>query len=125
MVRPSLYLLAIAALLAGVSSALADTLSIEGIYGNETGCRVAAGGDYTGDDKFLLRADGYEAHESGCEFVAVHASRGGAELAIALCEGEGSMWTQSVIVSPPDPESPSRIVFFDNGEAWHEVSPCS
>lgn len=106
------------------SGAHAETLSIEGLYGNETGCRVAAGGEYTSDDKFLLNAEGYEAHESACEFVAVHTASSGARLAVALCEGEGTFWTRSVIVSAADPEGDSLLVFSDTGELWHEVRPC-
>lgn len=115
---------ATAMLLLATSGVQAATLAIEGLYGNETGCRVAAGGEYTSDDKFVLDAEGFEAHESGCEFVAVHPSRSGAELAIALCQGEGSLWTRSVIVSPADPEGDSLLVFFDTGDLWHEVRPC-
>lgn len=85
---------------------------------------MAAGGPYDSDDKFLLRADGYEAHESGCEFVEVLPSRAGAKVVKALCEGEGTFWLQSIIISPPDPENDSLLVFFDNGELWQEVSPC-
>lgn len=117
--------IALAALLHVSSAATAAEIAIGGLHGNETGCRVHAGGEYTGDDRFLLWPDRYEAHESGCEFVAVHAGRDGAQLATALCQGEGAYWTQTLIVSPPDPENDSLLVFFGDGALWHEVEPCS
>ena len=107
------------------TAAGAQSLDLPSLYGNETGCRVAAGGAYAGDDKFTLGSDGYEAHESDCEFVEVLSSRSGARVVKALCQGEGSFWLQSIIVSPPDPESDSLLVFFDGGELWHEVRPCT
>jgi hypothetical protein len=107
------------------TSALAQSLDLATPYGNETGCRVAAGGAYTGDDRFLMRPDGYEAHESACEFVAVQVARDGAQLATALCQGEGAYWTKTLIISPPDPENNTLLVFFEDGELWHEVKPCS
>lgn len=112
------------ALLAFSTAAGAQQLDLDGVYGNETGCRVLAGGQYELDDRFLLRPEGYEAHESGCDFVAVHPARDGAALATALCQGEGSYWAQTLIVSPPDPENRSLLVFFGDGELWHEVRPC-
>ena len=118
-------LAAIAAATITAGTAAAQSLQLNGIYGNETGCRVHAGAAYTSDDRFLLWPDRYEAHESGCEFVAVHAASDGAQLATALCEGEGSYWTQTLIVSPPDPENDSLLVFFGDGNLWHEVKPCS
>jgi len=107
------------------SPVAAQSLQISTVHGNETGCRVLAGGAYESDDKFLLHPDRYEAHESSCEFVEVLVSRAGAQVVKALCQGEGSYWVQSIIVSEPDPEGDSLLVFFDNGELWHEVKPCS
>ena len=118
-------LLSLPALLIISTTAAAAQLDIDGIHGNETGCRVEAGGTYTSDDRFVLRADSYQAHESVCEFVEVLSSRSGAQVVKALCQGEGSYWLQSIIVSEADPEGDSLLVFFDNGELWHEVRPCS
>lgn len=117
-------LLVAAALSWTLPHASAQGLDLPGTFGNETGCRVLAGGAYESDDRFLLKADGYEAHESACEFVSVDASAAGAQLATALCQGEGSYWSQTLIVSPPDAENESLLVFFGDGEFWHEVSPC-
>lgn len=119
------WALSLAALAAAPAVGFAAGLDIASTYGNATGCRVLAGGDYTGDDRFLLHPDRYEAHESVCEYLDVVSSREGAQVVRALCQGEGSYWIQSLIVSPPDPENETLLVFFDSGELWHEVSPCS
>ena len=103
----------------------AATLDIPGPYGNETGCKVLAGGEYTSDDKLILRPDSVEAHESGCEFVEVLPSKDGGAVITGYCQGEGSLWTRQYVVSPPDPENGNkRQIFFDDGELWAEVGPC-
>ena len=107
-----------------VQAALAEPLAIEGVYGNETGCRVEAGGPYNGDDKFILRPTELEAHESLCEIVGVMPSRSGASVVTTLCSVEGMYEIRMYTVSEPDPENDSLLVFFSNGELWHEVRPC-
>lgn len=118
----STTVLAAAAL--GPSSLAAQTLDIAGVYGNETGCRVEAGGTYTGDDRFVLRAGGYQAHESACEFVQVLPATSGASVVTALCQSEGMYDIRMLTISEPDPENDSLLVFFADGELWHEVEPC-
>jgi len=104
--------------------ALAATLDLPGVYGNATGCRVLAGGAYTSDDKLILRPDSVEAHESVCEFVEVLPAKRGASVVKSLCEGEGSMWTRDLIISGPDEENNTRLIFNDDGSLWAEVAPC-
>lgn len=104
--------------------AIAATLDLGGTYGNATGCKVLAGGEYLSDDKLILRPDSIEAHESVCEFVEVLPARRGASVVKSLCEGEGTMWTRDFIISGPDEENNTRLIFHDDGSLWSEVAPC-
>lgn len=104
--------------------ASAQSLDIEGVYGNETGCRVEADGPYGGDDKFILRPSELEAHESLCEIVGVMPARTGASVVTTLCQAEGMYEIRMYTISQPDPENDSLLVFFSTGELWHEVRPC-
>ena len=81
--------LAASALLLTQPAGAQQSLDIEGVYGSESGCRVEAGGPYRSDDKYILRPDELEAHESICEIVGVMPSRSSAWVVTTLCQGEG------------------------------------
>ena len=105
--------------------ASAATLDIPGPYGNETGCKVLAGGAYASDDKLILRPDSIEAHESICEFVEVLPTKDGAAVVTGYCQGEGALWARQYVVSAADPENSNRRqIFVGDGEFWAEVGPC-
>lgn len=110
-----------ALLMAG--QAAAQTLPIDGPYGNESGCALEAGQVSEDDSVFVLRPDGLEAYAGICEFVQVLPARSGASVATALCEGEGMYDVRMFAISQPDPENDSLLVFWD-GQLWHEVRPC-
>ena len=111
------------AAMAGAASA--QTLDIDVVHGNETGCAVEGGADYVTDDKIILRPSGIEAHESFCEFVQVLPARSGARVTTSLCQSEGAYEIRMHTISEPDPESGTRVLFFSDGAFWTEVGPCS
>jgi len=118
-------LLTAAALMAALPlEASAQALTIPGPYGNADGCAFEAGQAVSGDGLFVLRPDGLEAYAGACEFVQVLPSRSGAAVTTALCQSEGMYDIRMFTISQADPENETLQVFFDNGELWHEVSPC-
>jgi hypothetical protein len=110
---------------ASTAAAQSNTLDLGGkLYGNASGCTVVEGGNYSSDDKLILRPEAIEFHETWCEFVQVFPTREGAHLALTACQSEGQYEIRSFMISPPDPENPSLVLFRENGEPVGEVLPC-
>lgn len=83
------------ALIAALLPALAGSVSAEalsglsGTYGNASGCRYVATGNYVDDDMVILKPDEYQTHVTYCEFLEVHTARDGSQVVTALCGHEG------------------------------------
>ena len=117
--------LSLAALLPGLAASAAQTLDIAGPYGNFHGCVHLGGSVPAAEGMFVLNTDGLQVYDGACEFVQVLPAASGASVVTALCQGEGMYNIRMLTVSEPDPENESLLVFFADGELWHEVKPCS
>lgn len=109
--------------LAGLAPAGAQTLSIDGVWGNEPGCAFAKAGHGDRDDYMFLSAEGLQTYGTGCEWTSVMTARGGEQVATGLCgyEGEEGLGVESYIIVA---DGGVTRIHASNGELWGEVSRC-
>lgn len=120
------------ALIAAVLPALAGGASAEalsgvaGTYGNASGCKYAATGNYVDEDMVVLKADEYRTYATLCEFVDVRPARDGSQVATALCGHEGDeAQTIELMRFAKDPSGRDAFAIFgQGGDPYGEVEPC-
>ncbi len=104
----------------------AQSLTLDGVWGNEAGCKFAKEGMSEDDSFVVLKADGLGSYGTGCEWVQVFAGKGGEQVAIGLCsyEGEDGLGSETFVIAK-DTADPTQIkIYADNGEAWGAVRKC-
>lgn len=113
-------------LLGGLSGVAAQTLAIDGDWGNEAGCRYIKTGDVDGDDHLVLTADRVESYGTGCTWVEVLTAKGGEQVGTGLCgyEGESSLGVKRFIVLRDGADAGLVRILSKNGEPWGEVRKC-
>lgn len=107
-------------------SAFAQSLTLEGTWGNEAGCKFVKEGQSEDDSYLALKSDGVESYGTGCEWVQVLPGKSGAQVAIGLCgyEGEGGLGSETFVIAR-DMADPTLIKIYTNhGEVWGEVRKC-
>lgn len=116
-----------AALPALAGGASADALSgLAGTYGNASGCRYEASGNYVDDDMVILKPDEYQTYVTLCEFLDVRTARDGSQVAMALCGHEGDeAQTVEFLRFVKDPSGADAFAIFgQGGDRYAEVEPC-
>jgi hypothetical protein len=117
----------VAAIVAGVTGpAQAQTLALEGVWGNEAGCKFVRDGDYNNDEMLVLKPQGVERYVIGCDWLQVLTAVDGTQVATGLCghEGEEYRSVETFIIGVADPSSGIVRISTANGEPWGEVSKC-
>lgn len=112
--------------LSACSAAAADKLTLDGVWGNEAGCKFAKEQLRTDESMMVLKADGVESYATGCEWVQVLRGSGAAQLATGICgyEGEGGLGSETFVIAP-DMADPALIrIYTHGGETWGEVRKC-
>ena len=103
-----------------------STLKLDGVWGNEAGCKYAKEGTSEDDSFVVLKPDALESYGTGCEWVQVFTGKSGSQVAIGLCgyEGEGGLGSETFVVSP-DMGDPAKLnIYTGPGEVWAEVRKC-
>jgi len=115
-----------ALLLALQSGSYAQTLSIEGVWGNSNGCKYARDGLYENDDMMVLKADGIESYVTLCEWLQVLTAKNGTQVVTGLCghEGEGYQTVESYIVEKDQADPALVRIRQSTGDVWGEVRKC-
>lgn len=100
------------------------TLSIDGAFGNEAGCRFHKDPSAFEESLQLLTPDGWRTYVSSCSWVQVLPGEG-AEVAISLCgyEGGGEMGSDMFVVAP-DTSDPKVVHVFSNREGGGDLTKC-
>ena len=108
------------------SVSVAQTISIEGTWGNPNGCKYAKDGLYENDDMMVLKPDGVETYVTLCEWVQVLTASGGTQIATGLCghEGEDYQTVETYIVEKDQADPALMRIRQSTGEVWGEVRKC-
>jgi hypothetical protein len=104
---------------------MAETLPLDGAYGNKDGCAYAASGESIGsDDFFLLTEEGVTTAASYCSFGKILETDGRSYRVELNCEAEGETspsFTANVTYTVPD----YTITFpEDPGVTWGPLKKC-
>jgi len=113
-------------LLAALVPAHAQTLTLDGVWGNPNGCKYAKDGLYENDDMLVLKSGGVESYVIGCEWVQVLTASTGAQVVTGLCghEGEGYQTVETYVIQK-DHMDPSLVrIYQSTGDVWGEVRKC-
>lgn len=118
--------LAIAATLscALAQQAHAQQLPIDGPYGNASGCELVRTGSTDTDAAVVLKPNELSEHESDCEFLDVKTARSGAHVVRTLCDGEGMMWLQNLVIVTDFEDEKALVVHFGDERDPVTVRPC-
>jgi hypothetical protein len=115
-----------ASIVAGVTGpAQAQTLALEGVWGNEAGCKFARDGDYN-DEMLVLKPQGVERYVIGCDWLQVLTAIDGSQVATGLCghEGEDYRTVETFIIEKDMTDPALTRIRTSNGEPWGEVRKC-
>jgi hypothetical protein len=109
-----------------LSARAAETIALDGVWGNEAGCNFAATRDNSDDSLMVLTADGVETYATACEWVRVATAKDGAQVATGLCsyEGEEGRGVESFVIAPDLSDATLLRIWAANGEPWGEVRRC-
>lgn len=104
----------------------AQSLQLEGTWGNPTGCKYAKDGNYENDDMMVLKPQGIETYVTGCEWLQVLNASGGAQVATGICghEGEDYQTVETYIVEKDQTDPALVRIRQSTGEVWGEVRKC-
>lgn len=104
----------------------AQSLQLEGTWGNPTGCKYAKDGNYENDDMMVLKPQGIETYVTGCEWLQVLTASGGAQVATGICghEGEDYQTVETYIVEKDQTDPALVRIRQSTGEVWGEVRKC-
>lgn len=108
------------------SIATAQPLDLDGVWGNEAGCKFADTKDNSDDGLMVLTADGVETYATACEWVQVEAAIDGTQVVTGLCAHEGEDYRSvEMYIVERDMADPSLIrIRASTGEPWGEVRKC-
>ena len=112
--------------LAPVAARAEATLTLEGTWGNATGCKYAKDGLYENDDMILLKPGGIESYVTLCEWVQVSTASNGTQVVTGLCghEGEGFQTVETYIVEKDHADPALVRISQSTGDVWGEVRKC-
>lgn len=116
-----------AALPALAGGASAEALSgLAGTYGNASGCRYEASGNYVDDDMVILKPDEYQTYVTLCEFLDVRKARDGSQVAMGLCghEGDEAQTIEFLRFVRDTSGRDAFAIFGQGGDPYGEVEPC-
>lgn len=116
----------VVSLLLIADAAAADPLKLDGVWGNEAGCKFAKAGQSEDDSFVVLKSDGLQSYGTGCEWLQVLTAKNGTQVATGLCgyEGEDGLGSETFVIAP-DMADPTLIkIYANNGEVWGEVRKC-
>jgi len=104
----------------------AQSLQLEGTWGNPTGCKYAKDGNYENDDMVVLKPDGIETYVTLCEWVQALPSSSGAQVVTGLCghEGEDYQTVEMYIIEKDHTDPGLMRVRQSTGEVLSEVRKC-
>ena len=111
--------------IAGAASAA--SISLDGVWGNEAGCKFAKEGTSEDDSFLVLKADELQSYGTGCEWIEQKSSRDGKVwVATGLCsfEGEDGLGVKSFALKRPANPSESLKIYDADGQLWGEVRKC-
>lgn len=116
----------IRSLLAGATglSLAATPIAAQTIYGDEGGCRRAAGQPEGTDLVFVLYPDRIERWESSCPIVGMERTDATRVVLITQCTGEGETWEQRYVMEPLSGEDGFLIGPDEYQDIRFEVRPC-
>jgi hypothetical protein len=119
-------LILVLSLLLPTLSAAAQPLTLDGVWGNEAGCRFAKEGTSEDDSFVVLKTDGVETYATACEWVQIATAKDGAQVATGLCsyEGEEGRGVESFVIAPDLSDATLLRIWAANGEPWGEVRKC-
>ena len=115
------------ALLLILPLARAQPLALDGVWGNEAGCRYAQTQDNSDDGLMVLSAERVETYATACEWVQVGKAADGTQVATGLCahEGEDYRSVETYIIEADLADNSLVRIRAANGEVWGEVRKCS
>jgi hypothetical protein len=104
----------------------AATLALDGVWGNEAGCKFADTKNNSDDSLMVLTADGVETYATFCEWVQVGTAIDGTQVVTGLCghEGEDYRSIEMYIVERDMADTSLIRIRASNGEPWGEVRKC-
>jgi len=104
----------------------ATSLTLDGVWGNEAGCKFAKEGQSEDDSYVVLKSDEVQSYGTGCDWVQVYPGKGGAQVAIGLCgyEGEGGLGAETFVIAPDIADSAKLNITMGPGEPWAVVTKC-
>ncbi len=117
---------ALTILLLSAGHAAATELKLDGIWGNEAGCRFAKDGNRDNDALIVLRPDGVEAYASACEWIQVLAAKDGTQVATGLCsyEGQEERGVETFVIRRALGNPDVLRMDASGGEPWAELRKC-
>jgi hypothetical protein len=98
--------------------------SAQTIYGDEGGCRRAAGQPEGTDLVFLLYPDRVERWESSCRIVATERVDAENLVLTTQCNGEGETWEQRYVMQPLVSGDGFRVGPVEYEDIRFELRPC-
>ncbi|MDP3898523.1 MAG: hypothetical protein Q8Q62_17775 [Mesorhizobium sp.] len=107
-------------------AAAAASLSLDGTWGDEAGCRISQGGGADTDTYVFVRNDEVRQHEASCEVLDVLKGKSGEQVLRTLCGGEGEIWLHDFILAPDlDPDRKDVLILHSgSGAEPLTVRPC-
>jgi hypothetical protein len=124
--RRTATLVAAGGIFAAVGAAQAQTLSLEGVWGNANGCKYVKDGLYENDDMLVLKPEGVESYVIGCEWLQVLTARNGTQVVTGICGHEGEDYpTVETYIVEKDQTDPALVrIRQSTGDVWGEVRKC-
>ena len=107
--------------------AAAETIDLDGNYGNAAGCSYAVTDNATSDDLLLLTPSGVSTYVTECEFVAQSISVDGSRTLRANCthEGETETTVRTIRIEKAPDQVDAYLIFDEDGTMWGKVGQCS
>ncbi|CAN7170072.1 hypothetical protein [Aminobacter aminovorans] len=107
--------------------AAAETIDLDGNYGNAAGCNYAVTDNATSDDLLLLTPRGVSTYVTECEFVTQSISADGSRVLSATCthEGETETTVRTIRIEKAPDQVDAYLIFDEDGTMWGKVGQCS
>lgn len=104
----------------------AESLRLEGVWGNPAGCRFLNNQNDNDDSRLVVTADRVETYAIYCEWVEVGAATDGTQVATGLCghEGEDYRTAETFIIEQDLVDRTLIRVRAADGTAFGEVRAC-
>jgi len=115
-----------AVVVSSVPASAANTLTLDGTWGNEAGCKFAKDGASEDDTYVVLKADELQSYGTGCEWVGVFPGKNGAQAALGICgyEGEAGLGAETFVIAPDASDASKLTISKGPGDPWGVVQKC-